>query len=390
MVSAALVSMGLAGREAPDAVLAEKKHICFVAPYIWPVLAQDPRLEIVGGAEVQQTILARILRRAGYRVSVICLDFGQPQDAELDGIRVHGTFSEKQGIPVLRFVHPRLTAMWRAMREVNADIYYQRSASHLTAVVAQFCRRHGKRSIYAAASDADFVPGHQQIRFARDRWLHRRGLAMVDRIVVQNRAQLEACRRNCGREAVLIPSCYELAEKASLEGELALWVGTVHDQKRPELFLELARRLPQRRFVLVGGPGHGSSAGAPGYFDAIRRQAAALPNVLCTGFQPLAAVEAWFDRARVLVNTSTYEGMPNTFLQAWARGVPTLATVEVGAPVHSVFDDIAAAAAEIERLFADEPYWSMKSAACRAYYERHHAPASVLARYAALLEELSA
>jgi glycosyltransferase involved in cell wall biosynthesis len=92
----------------------------------------------------------------------------------------------------------------------------------------------------------------------------------------------------------------------------------------------------------------------------------------------------------VLVNTSLYEGMPNTFLQAWARGVPTLATVDVGAAAHTTFQDLAAAAAEIERLFADQSHWRAKSGACRACVERHHSPASVLAQYERLFEELAA
>ena len=44
-------------------------HICFVALRAWSVLAGDASIEIAGGAEVQQCILARLLARAGYRVS---------------------------------------------------------------------------------------------------------------------------------------------------------------------------------------------------------------------------------------------------------------------------------------------------------------------------------
>jgi glycosyltransferase involved in cell wall biosynthesis len=340
---------------------------------------------------VQQSILARLLQRSGYRVSMICLDFGQPPRVEVEGVTVRSAYRPDAGLPVLRFLHPRLTAMYRVLRQVDADIYYHRSAAMLTAVVAEFCRRHGKRSIYAGASDMDFVPGQEPIRFARDRWLYQRGLRAVDAIVAQNPRQVDACRRHYDREAVLIPSCYELPQNSGrAQADVVLWCGSVYANKRPELLLELARRLPHRRFVMIGGPGHDDEPGRKAYFESIRAQAAALPNVECTGFLPLAQVEPWFDRARVLVNTSVYEGMPNTFMQAWARGIPTVASVDVGAPVHRMFAEPADGAAEIEALFRDETRYSAASAACRDYFERNHSPRGVLAKYAGLFEALAA
>src|SRR6266404_4692069 len=233
-----------------------RPHICFVAPNIWPVFSHDPDNELIGGAEVQQSILARALVRDGYRVSMICLDFGQPQRVLLDGVMVHKAYRPDAGSRVLRFIHPRITTLWRAMRAVDADVYYQRCSAMLTALVAIYCRSYGKRSIFASACDLDFVPGRQPIRYLRDRWLFERGLALVDRIVVQNVTQQRDCRANYGRESTRLPSCYELPAGVSPRtGNCVLWVASMRerDYKRPELFLELARRLPQRPFVMIGG-----------------------------------------------------------------------------------------------------------------------------------------
>ena len=357
------------------------------------MFSRDPNLGVVGGAEVQQSILARLLAREGYRVSMISLDFGQPPRVELDGVTVHKAYRPDAGIPGLRFVHPRITGMWRAMREVDADIYYQRSSAMLTAVVAEFCRHHGRRSIYAGASDIDFIPGRQQIRFRRDRWLFERGLARVDRLVVQNRNQQRSCLEHYGRSSVLSPSCYELPANASPgRGDTVLWVGTVHRYKRPELFLELARRLPHRRFVMVGGPGVDDEQ-RQSYFEGVRAAAAKLPNVEMTGFLPLERVEPYFDRARVHINCSDYEGVPNTFLQAWARGVPVAAWVDIGAsydgePLYRVVGGVEEAVEEIERMFGNPEYHRRASARSLAYFAATHSPQEVMARYDALLRGL--
>jgi glycosyltransferase involved in cell wall biosynthesis len=366
-----------------------KRHICFVAPHAWPVLSRDPHIKVMGGAEVQQSILARLFVANGYRVSMITIDFGQPDRSVVDGVTVHKTFAPEAGVPVLRFLHPRITSMWRKLREVDADIYYCRSASIWLWLVTEFCRRNGKRSLYAGASDVDFLPGiGGQIRYARDRGLYRRGLAAADAIVAQNEAQRASCRTHYGREAVVIPSCYELpAGRRPVERDCVLWVAMVQESKRPELLLDLAARLPQRRFVMIGGPRPGTEA----FYERIRARAATLPNVEFKGFLPLAQAEPWFDRARVFVNTSVYEGMPNTFLQAWARGVPTLATVDVGAPgAYTMFQDCDRAADEIQALFTDELRWRERSAACRGYFAQKYAPETVLEQYGEVFQAIAA
>jgi glycosyltransferase involved in cell wall biosynthesis len=368
----------------PERVLPRKQHICFLAPHLWPVLSAAPGHEVVGGAEVQMCVLARVFARHGYRVSVISMDYGQPDRAVVDGITVHKAFAPGAGVPLFRFLHPRLTSVWRKLAEVDADICYTRSASIWLWLATEYARRRGRRAIYAGASDKDFVPeAGGQLRYARDRFLYRRGLAAADRIVAQNQVQAASLRATHGREAVLVPSCYELPKNRTVkEKNLVLWVGAISPNKRPELLLELARRLPLRRFAMVGGARQGENRA---YFEGIRAQAAQIPNLEFTGFLPLPQVEPWFDRARVLVNTSKFEGMPNTFMQAWARGVPTVATVDVGAPVHRVCPTVDELANQIENIFSDPA----AGARCKEYFEKTHSTAAALECYARLFEELA-
>src|SRR3954462_1984753 len=154
----------------PDA-LAPKPAVCFVAPTTWPVLSASSDIKVVGGAEVQQSMIAPALAKRGYRVSMICYDYGQPDRTELKGVTIYNMHKPDEGIPVVRYLHPRLTSLWRALTRADADIYYQRTAAAYTGFVSMFCRKHGRKSIYSGASDVDFIPGKQEIKYARDRMI---------------------------------------------------------------------------------------------------------------------------------------------------------------------------------------------------------------------------
>lgn len=364
--------------------------ICFVAPNAYPVLAGDEQLAVIGGAELQQVIVSRLLVERGYPVSMVCRNFGQDDALEIDGIRVFRTFRLDDGIPVLRFAWPRLTSTWRALARADADIYYHRSAGMLTGLVAAFCRRAGRKSIFAAAGNPDLERRTSRIRYARDRWIYEYGLRHVDRILVQNEEQKDLCRRNFGRHAVHVPNCYPAPPvQRTGQGRYVLWVSTIRSLKRPELFLDLAESLPNLPFRMIGGPGRGEEA----LFQSVKTRAGEIGNVEFLGFVPYADIDRHFEAALVFVNTSASEGFPNTFLQAWARAVPTISFIDSGArldgePVGFRVDSAAQMAERIDGLLVNEAGRRQQGQRCRQYVESNHSPEHVLALYEQVFDEL--
>lgn len=360
-------------------------HICFLAPTTWPLLAADHSIPVVGGAELQQTVLATALARRGYRVSMICIDYGQRDGTVVDGVTVHNMHKPDEGVPVVRYLHPRLTSLWGALKRVDADVYYQRTAAAYTGFLAAFCKKHNRGSIYAGASDVDFVPGKQDIVYKRDRLIFEYGLRNVDRVVVQNPVQQQRVRDFYGRDSTLIQNCFKAPEGAHADRDgYVLWVATVRPTKRPEILLEIARRLPAHRFVMIGGSDPGKRAEE--YFRAIRGEAASLPNVEFRGFVPFSEADRQFNGARMVINTSLYEGFPNTFLQAWSRGVPTLAFVDTGSridgePVYDMVKDVPEAARNVDRLMRDDAAWGQAARKALAYFGDNHSVEAIVSHY---------
>ena len=363
-----------------------KPHICFLAPTTWPVISGNTQIRVVGGAEVQQSMIAPALARRGYRVSMICLDYGQPDLSVVSGVTVYNMHRPDEGIPGLRFLHPRLTSLWRALSRVGADVYYQRTAAAYTGFLAHFCRRNGRKAIYAGASDVDFLPGREDIRFTRDRKIFEWGVRHVDRIVTQNEVQQKQLFYNYGIEGAVIPSCYVPPAGAGADaGGYVLWTASVRPSKRAELALEIARRLPNYRFVIIGGPDPDRKSQQ--YYASLVEAATALPNVEMKGFVPFAQAEGWFNGARLVLNTSLYEGFPNTFLQAWSRGVPTLAFIDTGSrmpdgqPVYDAVQDVSEASWKVERLMRDDALWREASRRVDTYYRDNHSIDATIDRY---------
>lgn len=365
-------------------------RICFVNYDNYPVL--NPRYggNYIGGESVQQVLLARALANRGHEVSTVVADLGQPDGEFVDGIRVWKTFAPGAGVPVLRFLHPKLTSIVSALRRADADIYYQSCAGMVTGVTAWYARRHGRKFVFRIAHDSDCMPGQQIIPYWRDRKLYEYGLKRADLVVAQTALQADLLQHNYGVSSaeinmVVAPPSGDVAER-DID---VLWVNNFRAFKKPERFLDLAAALPDVRMVMIGGP----CPGEEGFFEDIRREANSLPNLQLTGFVPYHEVNAYYGRARVFVNTSDVEGFPNSYLQAWVRGTPVVAFFDPDGLIarkglgHKASDlnDMAAA---VRRFMAEARYWQSVSAQVREYAITQYHPDKVAAQYEVLFDRL--
>jgi glycosyltransferase involved in cell wall biosynthesis len=358
--------------------------LCFVAPTAWPVISGDRNVKTVGGAEVQQSFLARSFVKLGYTVTMICMDHGQEDDVVIDGVRILKAHTPEGGLPIVRFIHPRFTSIWTAMRRANADIYYQQCCGVATGYAALYCRIFGRKFVYAAAHDADFDPAIPLIKLQRGKIIYAWGLRNAHLVCVQNPAQIASYKKLIGKEGHLIKSCFDLPIGGHVNKQgYILWVSTLRKWKRPELFLELAKSLPQYQFRMIGGPANDFD------FAAFKAEAMKVPNLEFMGFVAHADVEMYFDGARLFVNTSDYEGFPNTFLQSWARGMPTVSFFNTGSELDG--DSIVTQAQSfkdmvrlVDELMKNDDSWERTGLLCKKYFATGHSGEAVASEYSKL------
>jgi glycosyltransferase involved in cell wall biosynthesis len=301
-------------------------HICLVGVDNYLMLSQQGGNRPANGEAVQQVLLARAFRDIGYDVSTIVVAPEKEIDERIDGIRVLSAFCSNAGIPVVRFLHPRVTGAFQALNKIDADIYLQSPAGFLTGLTAAFCRRKGRKFVFRVVSDADCIPGKQMIRFWRDRRLFEFGLRRANVVAVQSAHQQTLLRKYYGLESSIVGMAMEIPDEVlHQERDIdVLWVSNLNPVKRPDRVLTIARQLKDVQFTMIGGLVRGEEA----LFSRIEIEAKGLRNVRFMGGLPYGETNRQFARAKIFLNTSDVEGFPNTFLQAWVRKVPVVSSLD--------------------------------------------------------------
>src|SRR5690348_2063800 len=363
--------------------------ICLVGLDNLPVLAPEYRHHIIGGESVQQTLLGRALARRGHDVSMIVADHGQADAEEREAIRIFKAYHPGAGIPVLRFIHPRWTNTWSALARADADLYYTSCAGMHVGLVALFCRRHRRRFVFRTASDTDCDGSRLLVRFARDRLLYAYGLRRADAILVQSASQAETLSRCFGLKGRVAGMLVEKALPVAARDIDALWVSNIRREKRRDRILERAERLPEGKIHMVGG----SLPGEEALFRNVNLAAAAKANVSFHGRLSYWDANDLYGRARVFVNTSDVEGFPNSYLQAWIRGVPVVTLIDPDGVIEREGLGVAVSSAAhipaaVRHLLRDSTAWKAASDRCRAFMAREHSEDKILAPYLDTFEEI--
>jgi glycosyltransferase involved in cell wall biosynthesis len=308
----------------------------------------------------------------------------------VNGVRVWKTYRQDSGLPYLRFFYPRLYSNWRALVNADADIYFQSCAGLMTGVVAKFAARYNRKMIFRVAHDADCVPGEQLVKNSRDRVIYEYGLQRADLISVQSKVQADALKKNYGLDTTLVNMIAEMpVDEADISRDIdVLWVNNFRAFKRPELVCEIARRMPDVSFTMIGG----KIRAHEDLYRRVEKEARELPNLNFVGPVPYREINAYFSRAKVFLNTSDSEGFPNSFLQALVRRVPVTTYFDPDGLIESNEMGVAVASQDDfhvplqELLQADERRREMGERG-RQFVMNHYSPAAIVDDYEDLVAD---
>ena len=256
--------------------------ICFISLNSYPLFNKNS-LDYFGGAEVQISLITQALAKdKHFAVSLITGNYGQPPIFTRGRLKIYKT---------------RLWDFLKILKTVNADIFVERTINPKVFLVGWWCRLFKKKFVYMAAHDWDCSYS---------------GLKLAHLIFTQHQQQSAALKKNLNLSSIMMPPLVKIGPaQKPLERKYILWVGRADDWKRPLDFINLVRRNPQEKFVMICRPGK-------------VKLKINLPNLIFIPAVPATKILDYFRQAKIFVNTSNAEGFPNTFLQAGAAKTPVL------------------------------------------------------------------
>ncbi len=361
----------------------EKIKVCFVVPKVYPLF--DRSLESVfGGAEVDVYLLGTELAKdANFDVSYVCADYGQNDVETFDGIKIFKslTFKENQLFGAMK--------IWRAMKKADADVYLLKTASPGVPLAAMFCKLKGKKFVYRTASSEECDGTYLKRNFLAGKgfvW----GLKRASLVLAQNRSGSELLEKTISIDSTVIANGHMLGALCQTQKDAVLWVGRSAEVKRPNLFVELAEKNPDQKFVMVC-----PRATDDDKYDSLLYYAKGVSNLEFHKRVDFSEIDEFFARAKVLVNTSTSEGFANTFIQACKNSTAILSLaadpdgfIEKNSCGLCCKDDTNKLQQGLEFLLDKSKYVEIGQSG-RQYAENNHDVSKIVEEYKSIFKELT-
>jgi glycosyltransferase involved in cell wall biosynthesis len=218
------------------------------------------------------------------------------------------------------------------LKKIKPHVIYQRGDSPLIYAALIFVRKFDCKLIWHVSSDSNLNKKIKKFRFWNFKTILNQkffdwGKKGANLTIVQTVFQSKLVRGiNKKTEIKIIRNYHPLPKKwkVNQKKNQIVWVGNFKKLKQPEIFIDLAKEALENkinvRFFMIGSP----ALKLTKYQNELEQKIKKTGNLLWLGKQPIEVVNEYIEDSKILVNTSKWEGFPNTYIQAWMRETPTI------------------------------------------------------------------
>jgi glycosyltransferase involved in cell wall biosynthesis len=261
-----------------------------------------------GGAELQVALLARELGAVGCEVVIAGGDVGQPDRAMMEGVmtRNAGRFHTGKIIEMLGSI-PRVI---QVLNEERPDWVIVMGWTAWLFILWALRPFLGYRLDFTCSLDSEINGEYRRehpvfgrlFEFAMRRCDARHAITSDQANVFRLRGMSATFYRY-----LLVPRQHPRSAPKTID---LLWVSRCQQIKRPHLFLDLAEALPETRCRMI------CPREDVALWESVEKRSRAIPNLEFIEKVPYHEIQEHYDCANIFVNTSTFEGFPNSFIQS--------------------------------------------------------------------------
>lgn len=295
------------------------KKICIITPAHWTFG--------MGGIEYQvKLLLENLLHHKNIEITYLSRKINP--DYKPEKYKIHG-ISSRSFLSRYGFFSDTICLLSR-LKSIKPDIIYQNGGCAYTGIAAHYAKKNNIPMIWHVASDND-LPKNIFTNFKPNKiiddlflWWGTKNASIV--IAQTEKQKIKMKSRSKHASIHLIRNFHPVPSDKSNENKAnqIVWVANLKQLKQPEIFINLARSLSDKkidvRCFMIGGP----AAYPIGYQERIEKMILETSNLAYLGRMQQDQVNRIISQSKILVNTSKWEGFPNTFIQAWMRNTPVV------------------------------------------------------------------
>jgi glycosyltransferase involved in cell wall biosynthesis len=270
-----------------------------------------------GGSETGISLIARELAKRGHELHIFCDECAKNEIRIVDGITLHLLPKSKNlGFALVHSFLYYLNLVIQ-MKRCKPDLIYQAGSDPITGILSFYSKCFRVPFIHRIASDLDLLPELSDLIGFRRSKMSKWGQKNASYLITQTMFQKKLLFESLGIDSVHIPNCKVIKKQLCKKRSGVLWVGRMIPEKRVELFLDLAEKLPKIQFTMVGMFVANNSQNLQ-----IKERIASLNNLNhITSLRP-DEMDDYYASTSIFVSTSNLEGFPNTFLEASLQCTP--------------------------------------------------------------------
>jgi len=278
-----------------------------------------------GGAEYQLYLMSQYLIERGYDIHYLFLvkDVNNIP-TEIEKIKLHPIQEKSRFVNRLigrNFIRYK-KEVETVLKAVNPEVVLHRN---LSSIFYPIIKNSNIKTILHLAHKKDVSKFH--FKFSRkiiteylESKYRKYILKNVDYIIGQAKYQDNLLKQNFQRKCDLIIANFHPYPKEKIiksDKIKILWIANWKKWKQPEIFIALAENLRHidAEFIMIGRKVDSS------WTKELINRIEKVQNLTYLGEKSLKETNEILAQGDIFVNTSLYEGFPNTFIQAWMRRV---------------------------------------------------------------------